>query len=271
VIRPARVAAAAITLLAATAACRDDGGRTELIVFAASSLADVFGALEVPFERTVAADPGGVDVVLHLAGSQALRLQVEQGAPADVVATADTLHMQALEAGGHVAPGWRTFATNEVVAVAPAGSPVDTFEGLLQARRVVVGAPETPIGRYTEALLDRAGERLGAGFAQGVRDRVVSREANVRLVLSKVALGEADAAFVYRTDAASGAGARGPGVRVLEPPAGCSPRAALAIAPVRGSARPDLAARWIAWVLGPDGRAALALHGFGPPDTATTP
>ena len=154
-----------------------------LTVFAASSLREAFTELAREFEQ---AHPG-VQVALDFAGSQELRVQLENGAAADVFASADDRQMEKLHRRGIV------FAHNEPVLIAPRDNPAGlrSFEDLAKAKRVVLGAPEVPIGAYSEKILEAA----------GIAPRVVSRELNVRQVLAKVALGEADAAIVYRTDA----------------------------------------------------------------------
>lgn len=247
---------ALLVLALASAACgpgADEAPRT-LVVFAASSLTESFGALEQRFE---AAHPG-VDVVLSFAGSQVLRLQIEQGAPADLYASADPAHMEALAAAGLVrAP--RTFAHNRLVVAVPRTDPagIERFEALPRARRLVVGTAEVPVGRYTRALLEDAALRYGRPFADSVRAAVVSEETNVRLVLAKVVLGEADAAFVYATDAAaSGA------VRIVPVPEGLGPVAEYRIATVTGSAHPDLAHAFRALLDSDEGQRVLSAHGF---------
>lgn len=175
-----------------------DRDRTELSVFAASSLTEAFGAIEAAYE----AQHPEVDVRLTFAGSQVLRLQLEQGARADVFASANEEHMRQLQNGGLV-PASHTFAHNELVVVVPRSNPagIERFDQLDQARRIVVGSEFVPIGAYTRMVLDRAEAELGATFASAVRGHIVSEENNVRLVRAKVELGEADAAIVYRTDA----------------------------------------------------------------------
>ncbi|MEZ4463607.1 MAG: molybdate ABC transporter substrate-binding protein [bacterium] len=172
---------------------------SEVVVFAASSLTDAYRALGAAFE---AAHPG-TRVVFAFAGSQTLRLQLDQGAPADVFASADAAHLAGPRLTGH-----HTIARNALVIITPLANPagVDGLADLPRARRVVLGTPEVPIGRYTAALLDRAAAALGPDFRARVEAAVASREANVRLVRAKVELGEADAAIVYRTDATPASG-----------------------------------------------------------------
>src|SRR5262249_9632714 len=148
-----------------------------------------FAELGQRFERS----HRGVRVVFNLAGSQELRTQIENGAPADVLATADQKHMQAL-VEERSASGPKVFARNEPVLVVPKGNPagIGGLKDLPRAKRIVVGVPEVPIGAYTLQILDAASRQYGRGFRTRVEERVVSRELNVRQVLAKVTLGEAD-------------------------------------------------------------------------------
>jgi molybdate transport system substrate-binding protein len=240
---------------AAPAGSRADGGT--LTVFAAASLRDVFGSLGATFER----EHPGVKTQFNFAGSQELRLQIEQGAPADVFASADIRHMDAAHKAGLVdAP--KLFATNAPVIVVPADNParVESLVDLARVRRLVTGTPEVPIGRYTLQILDKAKSQYGADFPTRVQARVVSRELNVRQVLTKVMLGEADAGIVYRTDAASA----GDKVRIVEIPAELNVVAEYPIAALVRAPNAELARAWVALLTGPKGQAALERAGFGP-------
>ena len=172
-----------------------------LVVFAAASLREVFTELGREFERT----HPGVEVTFNFAGSQELRAQIEHGAPADVLASADLRHMQELLKAALVEKPMG-FCRNEPVVVVAPNAALSSFEQLAQAKRLVIGAKEVPIGRYSEQILERSRRRFGEEFVARVRSKIVSRELNVRQVLAKVILGEADAGIVYRTDARSAAG-----------------------------------------------------------------
>lgn len=229
----------------------DASSKQPVRVYAASSLTEVFKELERTFERT---NPG-VDVRLNFAGSQTLRLQLEEGAPAEVFASANEVHMQALVDREIMQPA-RIFATNRLVVIVPEGNPagIAQFDDLGEARRLVIGMSEVPVGIYTDEAFDRADRDL-PGFDQKVRASIVSREANVRLVRAKVELGEADAAVVYRTDLSES-------VDAIEIPDPWNPRARYPIA--LHSERSSPAAReFIEFVLSDDGQNILAEHGFG--------
>jgi len=227
----------------------------ELFVFAASSLREAFTDLAASFER---AHPGA-KVVLSLAGSQELRTQVENGAPADVLALADVRHMQALLAERLVSAP-RTFTRNEPVIVVPKQNPAGLkgLGDLPKAKRIVVGAPEVPIGAYSLRILDAAEARYGAGFRAAVEARVVSREANVRQAMAKVGLGEADAAIVYRTDAAVFASA----VDVIAIPPELNVVAEYPVATATKARQPQLAREFVELLLSAAGQETLTRHGF---------
>ncbi|MFT5679475.1 MAG: molybdate transport system substrate-binding protein [Myxococcota bacterium] len=178
-------------------ACQPTGTDTTLNVLAASSLTETVAALEVAFETT----HPGIDVRTRVAGSQTLRLQIEQGAAADVFLSANQEHMVALKEAGHIATS-TVFAHNTLALIVPADNPagITAFADLPRAQRLVLGATTVPIGQYTAALLRRADAEYEPGFSEAVEAAVVSREHSVRLARARVVLGEADAAIVYRTD-----------------------------------------------------------------------
>lgn len=230
---------------------------TTLQVFAASSLAEAFEDLAVAFQ----ARHPTITVQLTLAGSQALRLQIEQGADADVFASADERHMLALVELGDVET-CDVFARSELVVIVPQGDAIgiETFADLPKAERIVVGNENVPIGAYTRAVLENARQRYGEAFTAAVWQHVVSEESNARLVRAKVELGEADAAIVYRTDAlASDA------VRTVEIPAEVNRSSVYVIGRVERSRRADAAGLFIDFVLSAEARALLAARGFVAP------
>ena len=248
--------AAATALAGAPVACGGPDERPiDLHVYAASSLTEAFRALEAVYEGAVP----DVDVAITFAGSQVLRLQIEQGARADVFASANPEHMAALVDAGLVHEGL-VFATNALVVIVPPDNParIETFEDLPRARRLVIGTPNVPVGVYAREALRRADAAYGAGFADSVLARVVSEESNVRLARAKVELGEADAAIVYRTDAlASGA------VRTVPIPDALNPRTEYVIGVVAGTTVREAADAWLALARQEAGRGVLEELGFG--------
>jgi molybdate transport system substrate-binding protein len=254
VLRLASVALGALLLVGRLAPAFAEPPPTRLTVFAAASLQEVFRGLEPAFE---AAHPG-VDVVFSFAGSQELRMQLEHGAPADVFASADEALFAPLQSANLVqAPV--TFATNRLVLVVSAArkATLTRFEALPTATRIVLGAPEVPVGRYAGQAL----ERMGGDFRARVEARVVSRELNVRQVLAKVKLGEADAGVVYATDAR----AAGDAVGVVAVPDAAQVLARYGVAVRTRSAAPEAAREWVTLLTGPTGQKALSAAGFGAP------
>jgi molybdate transport system substrate-binding protein len=228
-----------------------------LVVFEAASLKEPFAVLAGRFEM---AHPG-VHVMTNTAGSQELRGQLEHGAVADLFASADRRHMNALAIEGLVI-GPALFACNEPIVVVRTGlaTSLRTFADLLRADRIVVGAPEVPIGAYTAQIWQKAAAKLGADFAARLEAKVVSRELNVRQVLAKVLLGEADAGIVYRTDAIAAKRK----VAVVEIPPDLNVTAAYPIAALKAAPHPDLAGAFIDLVRSPAGAAVLREAGFVP-------
>jgi molybdate transport system substrate-binding protein len=227
-----------------------------VVVFAAASLREAFTGMAGPFKQ---AHPG-VEVTFNFAGTQELRAQVEQGAPVDVFASADQKHMgELVKASRVVRPV--VFARNEPVVVVAKESQgtIKTFADLRLAERVVVGAPEVPIGRYTLRILDLAAAgAMGLEFKQQVEHHIVSRELNVRQVLAKVTLGEAQAGIVYRTDARAAAGKVG----VVSIPPEMNVIAEYPIAAIAGGPHPQLAREWVAFVMSDAGQRLLRDAGF---------
>jgi molybdate transport system substrate-binding protein len=252
--------------------------KEELLVLAATSLTDAFKQLERAYE----AKHPKVDVLLSFAGSSALALQIDQGGSGDVLATANEAHLQKLVKAGLI-KDHAVFAHNDlVIAVAP-GNPakVTSFADLANAKRIVLGSPNVPIGQYADAVIKRAGEKLSTA----IHAHVVSREANVRLVLAKVELGEADAAIVYRTDIRATECKPAPAgvppslkacghAQAIELPAELSERATYPIGIPTRAKQPVLGRAFMEHVLSPEGQAVLAAHGFvpaRPPSPAAEP
>jgi molybdate transport system substrate-binding protein len=233
----------------------------QLVVFAAASLRDVFTTLS----DALKAGNSGITVTLDFAGTQELRTQLEQGAQVDVFASADQKQMGALlEAGRVKEPS--IFARNEpvIVVAKESADKVRSIADLPKLKKLVIGGPEVPIGRYTLQILDRASQKLGKDFAKRTLARVVSRELNVRQVLAKVSLGDADAGIVYRTDALSLKAGK-ENVTVVEIPADMNVIADYPIAVVTDAPHPKLADQWLKLVQSELGQRALQSAGFMSP------
>jgi len=232
-------------------------GAEPLRVLAAASLTDSFNEIAAAFDK---AHPGS-KVELSFAGSQVLRTQIEQGAPADVFASADLVHAEALKTSGFL-KAYDVFARNALVVVAATGKGrVDRIEDLAgPGVKIVIAGPTVPAGRYAReviANLARSGA-YGKDLEARVKANIVSEETNVRVVLSKVALGEADAGLVYRTDAT----AAGDKVRTLTIPDEHNVVAEYPIGVLVGSADARRAQAFMDFVTSAAGQAILHRHGF---------
>ena len=222
----------------------------DITVFAAASLTDAFTELGEAFE---AANPGAT-VTFSFAGSSDLVAQIDEGAPADVFASADQSNMAKLTEVGGNAGEPAVFATNQLEIITAAGNPegITAVADLADPDLVVVTcAVEVPCGRYSHELFTNA----------GVAVTPRSFEENVKGVVNKVTLGEADAGIVYATDVLA-AGDRAAGVEI---PADINVEAQYPIVATAGAAQPETAEAFIDLVLGPDGQAILAGYGFSGP------
>ena len=252
----ARLAAVLAAVALALAGCGGDdpsGGSSaapgELKVFAAASLTAAFTELG---ERFTAVS-GGTEVTFNFAGSQALATQIQQGAPADVLASADTTNMDKVR---DLVGTQQPFASNLLAIVVEKGNPrgVRTLGDLASSDlKVVLAAEEVPAGRYAKQVLDRA----------GVRVQPVSQEDNVKAVVTKVSLGEADAGIVYVTDVTAG----GDKVEGVDIPEDQNVVATYPIATVKASRAQDPAQAFVDLVLSAEGQRVLEEHGFLPPPT----
>jgi len=235
---------------------------SELNVFAAASLTEAFREIGKAFE---AANPG-VKVTFNFAGSQQLVQQIGQGAPADVFASAATKNMDDAVKAGNVADGAaRAFARNRLVAIVPQANPagIKMLADLGKPGvRLVLAAKEVPVGQYALDFLDKASKdaTYGADYKDKTLKNVASYEQNVRAVLSKVTLGEADAGIVYNTDVTQDAA---PKVTRIEIPDALNTVATYPIATVKGTKNPA-ADRFVAFVLADAGQAILKQYGFIP-------
>jgi len=232
-----------------------------LTVFAAASLRAAFTELGAQFEAAHAE----VVVSFNFAGSQQLAVQLREGAPADVFASASDRQMQAAIESERVAPeSPQAFARNRLVVIYARdnAAPLSALPDLARpGLKLILAAKEVPVGQYTLDFLDKAqaDPAFHPGYKEAVLSNVVSYEENVRVVLSKVALGEADGGIVYASDV-SGEGVTGVGR--IEVPDHLNPLATYPIAPIGDSAQAELARAFVEFVLSPDGQATLSRHGF---------
>jgi molybdate transport system substrate-binding protein len=254
--RLAAALAGAALLLAACSRGGDAGGGSgavspaEIKVFAAASLTAAFTELGEQFTTA----NGGTEVTFNFAGSQALATQIQQAAPADVFASADTTNMDRVK---DVTGTPRNFASNLLQIVVEQGNPKD-IKGLDDLAdpdlKVVLAAPDVPAGRYAAEALAKA----------EVTVKPVSQEDNVKSVVTKVSLGEADAGIVYVTDVTAG----GDRVEGVDIPEELNVTATYPIATVKASKAQRAAQAFVDLVLSAEGRQVLSRYGFLPPPTS---
>ena len=231
-----------------------------LTVFAAASLTGAFGDIGKAFE---AANPG-VTVKFSFAGSQVLVTQIEQGAPADVFASADHKNMDALVTANLVALGYKDFATNLLTVILPPKNPVNvqTLQDLAKpGLKLVLEDPSVPAGNYTRQILTNMSKdpTYGTDFSTKVLANVVSNETDVKQVVAKVDQGEADAGVVYVTDALAA-----PDLKSISIPANFNVIARYPITALEKAPNSDLASAFVAYVLSADGQAVMKKWGFSP-------
>ncbi|MGI8645374.1 MAG: molybdate ABC transporter substrate-binding protein [Nocardioides sp.] len=246
-----RTAGFALTALAPLAAC--GGGHSDdestLTVLAAASLTETFTALADEFES----QHEGATVELALDSSATLSQQAVDGAPGDVLATADEATMQSAVDGGAVAEGPETFATNVAVLVTPPDNPagIITVDDLDGDVTYVVCVDTAPCGKIAATLLDQG----------GITAEPASLEVDVKAVLAKVTGDEADAGIVYATDAV----AAGDAVTVIDIEGADAERTVYPIATLEQSEDEQLAGEFMDLVLSDEGQQVLADAGFGGP------
>jgi molybdate transport system substrate-binding protein len=254
-----RSATTLLLLLGICANPPDAAAQTTLTVFAAASLTEAFTALGRRFE----ADHPGVSVSFNFAGSQILATQIEQGAGADVFASADRRWMAYLGERSRLSGEPVIFGRNRLVVLIPRTNPglISKLEDLARPGvKLVLAGAQVPAGAYSRQALKQLDSAAGfpPDFSRRVLANVVSEEENVRAVAAKVQLREADAGIVYRTDVSTGVAAQ---VRQFDLPACCNPIAEYPIAAVSGG-QTELAAEFIALVRSSDGQRILVERGF---------
>lgn len=233
----------ALVALATSASATAAGSQSaSLTIYAAASLTDVFRAF----------DPAPK---YSFAGSNTLETQIRNGAPADLFASAAPLNTQRLYKQGLVQKPV-TFTSNRLALIVPSSNPAgitSVYDLKRKPVKLVVAGAAVPVGAYTRTVLRKMG-------LSSVLSKVVSQETDVRAVTSKVALGQADAGFVYVTDARAVADR----VKVVRIPAWAQPRVRYEIAVVSSSTRKAAAQAWVKTLLSARGQAALKEYGFLP-------
>ena len=250
-------------LVAGCTTTEETPGETTLTVFTAASLTGAFTDIGKAYE----AQNENVKVVFVFDGSQTLRTQIEQGANADIFVSASTKHMKALQDSGFmdnstVAP----FLGNSLALIVPVDSPAG-ITGLADLNKpgvkIVIGTKDVPFGDYTRQMFEKmvADPAYGPAYKDAVMKNVVSEETAVSSVVPKLALGEADAAIVYKSDVSKDDLTK---VTRIDIPAEYNVVATYPLGILAESPSKTEAESFIAFVRGPDGSAILTEYGFDP-------
>lgn len=259
--RPAAlaIAAAAIGFAHGSKIAADPVQQTTLIALAAANVTDPLNDVIGAFEQ----DHPGVVVVPEYAGTQILETQAEQGAPFDIFVSADKQHIDALVKEGLVDDVRQLSEGHEVIVV-----PKDNPGGITSLRdladkdvKLVLGTDAVPIGIYTRQVFTNASSAYGADFASRALGHAVSFETNVKQVLEKVSLGEADGGIVYFTDVSA---KYKDTVKIIPIPAEFEVEATNYIAVAHGSKQPDLARELLDAATSAGGQAIFRRHGYDP-------
>ncbi len=262
------VGLAALMLVLAFFSLRGESSE-ELVVFAASSLTDAFLDLADDFE----AQNPGVNVLFNFGGSSSLAAQIREGAPSDIFASANPVQMSRIADSALLSEDAHVFAMNRLVVVVPATNPagVQTFFDLAKGGvGLVLAARGVPIREYAELVLElaTADDATAFDFRTAVLENLVSDEDNVRQVVVKVALNEADAGIVYQSDVTPDLADQ---VTVIAIPDEYNVTASYLIAPLTGNSvrNLELARLFVTWVLSDAGQATLIRYGLSPVDSST--
>ncbi len=265
--RASAVALAVLALAFSLAGCGGSsagggGGEQDdtLTVLAASSLTDAFGELEKTFEER---NPG-VEVRQSFESSTTLLAQIRQGASADVFASAAEEEMDAAVQDGLVAGDPEVFVRNREVIMVPQDNPagVRSLRDLAEPGiKLVLAEDGVPAADYAVEILGKADAEYGSGFEEDVLSNVVSREADVRAAVNRVALGDADATFGYASDHTPDVRDR---VKAIAIPEDLNVVAAYPIAALKDARNPELAREWVELVVSEEGQRVLEAWGFEP-------
>ncbi len=234
----------------------------QLVVFAAASLTNAFEAIATEFE----ANNPTVEILYNFGGSSTLATQINQGAPADVYASANIDQMQWAVDAERIIETPQTFATNRLVIIVPIDNPanIQSIDDLAKSGIfLVLAAPDVPIRQYTDTLFESlvADPAYGESYRSAVLANLVSEEPNVRQVVAKIAFGEADAGIVYSSDVTEDIRED---VLAIPIPDDINPIASYPIAIVEDAPNPAVAQAFIDFVLSSDGQDILLEWGFSP-------
>lgn len=242
-----------------TASPGNSTATTELVVFAASSLTNAFTDMAHAFEQ---ANPGTA-VIFNFASSSQLAIQLAEGAPADIFASANEQQMATAVTAGRIrANDVLAFATNQLTILTPADNPAQITELADLSRpgiRLVLAVPGVPARQYTDEIV----ARLDPDYSEAFYANLVSEEKNVRQVAAKAALGEADAVIVYTSDLTPDIAGR---VQQITIPDAQNVTAVYPIAPLDDAIQPALTQQFIEFIRSPAGQTILIKWGLGTPE-----
>jgi molybdate transport system substrate-binding protein len=232
----------------------------ELAVFAAASLTEPFTEMGKRLEMSYP----GLKIVYNFGGSQALRTQLEQGAHADIFASADGVQMEQAKQSGVVQGETPIFVKNRLVVITPKANPgkVTAFRDLAKpGLKLDLANAKVPVGHYSHQAFTKASAEYGADFEKSVLGNIVSEEENVKQEVTKVQLGEADASIVYVSDVTPKVSKD---VLTVAIPDAYNQLATYPIALTKGVQNPAAAAVFISFVLSAEGQAIFKAHNFIP-------
>ena len=239
------------------------GGNKEggtLTILAASSLTDAFRELGNTFEK----ENPGTTVKTSLGASSDLLVQIQQGAPADVFASAAEEEMDTAKKDGLVAGKPEIFVKNREVIMVPKGNPasIDGLEDMAKPDiKLVLAAKDVPAADYAVEILGKANKEYGPDFEQDVLSNVVSRESDVRASVNRVVVGDADATFGYASDNTPDIRDK---VKVIPIPPELNIIATYPIASLKDAKDPELAKKWVDLVTSEEGQKVLEKWNFEP-------
>jgi molybdate transport system substrate-binding protein len=239
------------------------GGKQQggtLTIFAASSLIYAFGELGKTFEK----QNEGVTVKQSFESSSTLLTQIQQGAPADVFASAAQEEMDTAVKDGLVAGDPKVFVKNREIIMVPKDNPADIEEFWDVANpgvKLVLAQDDVPAADYARQILDKANAEYGDGFEKKVLSNLVSREADVRASVNRVVVGDADATFGYKSDYTPDIRSR---VKVVPIPPDLNIIATYPVAALKDARDPELAKKWVELVTSKEGQRVLKKWNFEP-------
>ncbi len=260
---PLLLIAAVLAVAGCTGTTQPAGEQTTLTVFTAASLTGAFTDIGAAYE----AQNPDVQIDLIFDGSQALRTQIEQGASPDVFVSANVKHMKALQDAGYMEnDSVELFLENSLAVIVPADNPgnITTLADLAKPGvKLVIGTKDVPFGSYTRQVLDKMANSSAYGpeYREAVMGNVISEETAVSSVVPKLTLGEADAAFVYKSDVKQEDRDK---LERIDIPAEYNVVAEYPLGILAESQQKDAAEAFVMFVRGTDSSAILTEYGFDP-------